>query len=162
MRSSSITDFKNMESYFLLFYPLCHNHSNLSTPLYRLFQAGVFLISFNFTSNGLFSHVLYALKPLNSSFGFHSGAPSANSRSKFHNSAPRINLSSTYVKFLPMQPRGPSENGCAAFLMSLQKRAFDSGVSRKRSGMKESGLAKLEDEWAAAQEATHTEVWAIY
>jgi hypothetical protein len=122
-------------------------------------QAGFFLTSVNLTINGLFSHVLYALRPSNSFFGFHSGAPSANSRSKFHNNAPSISLSSTYVRLRPIQPRGPNEKGCAAFLISLPKRDFESGVSRKRSGMKVSGFAKLEGECAAAQEATHTEVW---
>ena len=128
-----------------------------SIPPYPLY-AGVFLISVNLTIKGLFSHVLNALNPLYSSFGFHNGAPSANSRSKFHSSAPKISLSSTYVRLRPMHPRGPVENGCAAFLISFPYRDLESAVSRKRSGMKASGFMKLDGECAAAQEATHTDI----
>ena len=135
-------------------------HSNDSHPLAYIAVNGLLgnvngtgqyhrggpLISVNLTINGLFSQVLYAFNPSNSFFGCQSGAPSASSISKFQRSAPKINLSSTYVKFLPMHPRGPVEKGCAAFLESPANFPFDSGVSRKRSGMKESGSAKLDAE----------------
>jgi hypothetical protein len=140
------------QGFFHLLMTKCHPFP--LTPLY----AGVFLISVNLTIKGLFSHVLNALNPLYSSFGFHNGAPSANSRSKFHSSAPKISLSSTYVRLRPMHPRGPVENGCAAFLISFPYRDLESAVSRKRSGMKASGFMKLDGECAAAQEATHTDI----
>lgn len=53
-----------------------------------------------------------------------------------------------------MQPRGPSEKGCAAFFLSLSYAA-----SVHRSGMYSSGSLKFSGLCAAAQLLTQTEVY---
>lgn len=89
--------------------------------------------------------------------GSHCQAPSTLMRSKFHSKRPRIRRISMYDRLrehqqrilqnsqtfkvaycFPIQPLGPSENGCAPFLTSVEYAS-----SSHRSGMNESQSRKL-------------------
>jgi hypothetical protein len=85
--------------------------------------------------------------------------PLHNSKSKCHNTLARIARISPMARPWPIQFLGPTLNGCNTFLLSPIN--LSSLGSSQRSGIKESGSAKLDAEWKAPYWRTPTDVYSL-